>query len=195
MKAIRLILGLVVGGIGVAAGRRKGEVASFRQAGGRTAGPAWRACRPPSGKNSALASWAQGGRFGLVINSQRRISAKERETINAGLAQGKSGAQVAAELGRDASAVNREIARNGGRNSILAAGLGLLFAFVFILGLLFVLIGLVVVIFLIRRGIRLRLGLQGLILDPGSPRLERTKIILGRHLAASRGKKQAASVF
>jgi IS30 family transposase len=116
MKAIRLILGLVVGGIGVAAGRRKGEVASFRQARGRTAGPAWRACRPPSGKNSALASWAQGGRFGLVINSQRRISAKERETINAGLAQGKSGAQVAAEFGRDASAVNREIARNGGRN-------------------------------------------------------------------------------
>jgi len=72
--------------------------------------------------------------------------------------------------------------------------LGLLFAFVFIL-VLGLLIGLLVVIFLIRRGIRLRLGLQGLILDPGSPRLERTKIILGRHLAASRGKKQAASVF
>lgn len=115
MKAIRLILGLVVGGIRVAAGRRKGEVASFRQARGRTAGPAWRACRPPSGKNSALASWAQGGRFGLVVNSQRRISAKERETINAGLAQGRSGAQIAVELGRDASVVNREIARNGGR--------------------------------------------------------------------------------
>ena len=115
MKVIRLILGLVVGGVGVAAGRRKGEVASFRQARGRTAGPAWRACRPPSGKNSSLASWAQGGRFGLVVNSQRRISAKERETINAGLAQDRSGVEVAAELGRDASVVNREIARNGGR--------------------------------------------------------------------------------
>jgi hypothetical protein len=32
MKAIRLILGLVVGGIGVAAGRRKDELASFRPA-------------------------------------------------------------------------------------------------------------------------------------------------------------------
>ncbi|MCC5024960.1 MAG: IS30 family transposase [Candidatus Synoicihabitans palmerolidicus] len=32
-------------------------------------------------------------------------------------AQGKSGAQLAAALGRDASVVNREIARNGGRNS------------------------------------------------------------------------------
>lgn len=115
MKAIRLILALVVGGIGVAQGRRKGEVASFRQARGRAAGPAWRACRPPSGKNSALASWAQGGRFGLVVNSQRRISAKEREMINTGLAQAKSGAQIAAELGRDASVINREIARNGGR--------------------------------------------------------------------------------
>lgn len=51
----------------------------------------------------------------MVVNSQRRISAKERETINAGLAQGRSGARVAVELGRDASVVNREIARNGGR--------------------------------------------------------------------------------
>ena len=101
------MLGLVVGGIGVAAVRRKAEVASFRQARGRTAGPAWRACRPPSGKNSSLASWAQGGRFGLVVKTQRRISAKEREMIHAGLAQGKSGALVAAELGRDASVVNR----------------------------------------------------------------------------------------
>ncbi|MCC5021728.1 MAG: hypothetical protein J6386_02510 [Candidatus Synoicihabitans palmerolidicus] len=32
-------------------------------------------------------------------------------------AQGKSGAQLAAALGRDASVVNREITRNGGRNS------------------------------------------------------------------------------
>jgi IS30 family transposase len=71
-----LILGLVVGGIGVSAGR-----------------------------------------FGLVANTQRCISAKERETIHAGLAQGKSSAQLAALLGRDASVVNRENARNGGRKA------------------------------------------------------------------------------
>jgi len=92
-------------------------LASFRQARGRTAGPAWRACRPPSGNNSALASWTQSGGFGVVAKIQRRITAKERETINTGLAQGKSGAQVAVELGRDASVVNREIARNGGRKA------------------------------------------------------------------------------
>ena len=110
-----MILGLVIGGIWVVAGRRKPEVASYRQARGRTAGPAWRGCRPPSGKNSALAAWAQSGRFGLVANSQQRISAKERETIHAGVLQGKSGAQIARELDRDPSVVNREITRNGGR--------------------------------------------------------------------------------
>jgi IS30 family transposase len=51
----------------------------------------------------------------LVVNFQQRISAKEREAIHAGLAQGKSGAQLARELKRDASVINREIARNGGR--------------------------------------------------------------------------------
>jgi len=115
MKTICLMLGLMVGGIGVAAGRGKAGVASFTRARGRTAGPAWRACRPPSGKNSALASWAQRGGFGLVAKIQRRITAKEREAIHAGLAQGKSGAQLSGELGRDASVVNREIVRNGGR--------------------------------------------------------------------------------
>jgi IS30 family transposase len=51
----------------------------------------------------------------LVVNFQRRISAKEREAIHAGLAQGKSGAQLGEELARDASVINREITRNGGR--------------------------------------------------------------------------------
>jgi IS30 family transposase len=64
-----------------------------------------------------LASWAQAGRFGLATNTQRRLSAKEREPIHAGLAQGKSGSQLAALLGRDASVFNREIARNGGRKA------------------------------------------------------------------------------
>lgn len=52
-----------------------------------------------------------------MTKTQRRITAKERETIHAGLAQGKSGAQLAEELGRDASVVNREIGRNGGCKS------------------------------------------------------------------------------
>ncbi|MCC5023250.1 MAG: helix-turn-helix domain-containing protein [Candidatus Synoicihabitans palmerolidicus] len=53
----------------------------------------------------------------MVAKIQRRITAKEREAIHADLAQGKSGAQLAAAFGRDASVVNREITRNGGRNS------------------------------------------------------------------------------
>ncbi|MCC5021303.1 MAG: helix-turn-helix domain-containing protein [Candidatus Synoicihabitans palmerolidicus] len=57
----------------------------------------------------------------MVAKIQRRITAKEREAIHAGLAQGKSGAQLAAALGRDASVVNREITRNGGRNSYMDA--------------------------------------------------------------------------
>ncbi|MCC5022878.1 MAG: hypothetical protein J6386_08825 [Candidatus Synoicihabitans palmerolidicus] len=95
MNTIRLILGLMIGGIEVAAGRRKGAVSSYIQARERTTGPAWRAGRPLSGKNSALASWAQSGGFGVVAKIQRRITAKEREAIHAGLAQGKSGAQLA----------------------------------------------------------------------------------------------------
>jgi transposase, IS30 family len=111
------MLGLIMGVVADLRERKRGEVASLAQARGRTAGPAWRACRPPSGKNSALASWAQSGGFGLVKKPQRRITAKEREAIHAGLAQGKSGAQLADELGRDASVVNREITRNGGRKN------------------------------------------------------------------------------
>lgn len=105
----------MVGGNGVAADCRKDEVASFKPAGGITAGPAWRACRYPSCRNSALAASAPNRRFGVVKKSQRRLSAKERETIHAGLAQGKSGAQLARELNRDVSVINREIGRNGGR--------------------------------------------------------------------------------
>ncbi|MCC5025240.1 MAG: IS30 family transposase [Candidatus Synoicihabitans palmerolidicus] len=117
MNTIRLILGLMIGGIEVATGRRKGAVSSYTQARERTTGPACRAGRPLSGKNSALASWAQSGGLAVVAKIQRRITAKEREAIHAGLAQGKSGAQLAAALGHDASVVNREITRNGGRNS------------------------------------------------------------------------------
>jgi IS30 family transposase len=51
----------------------------------------------------------------LVANSPQRISAKEREAINIGLVQGKIGAQLDRELDRDPAVINREIARNGGR--------------------------------------------------------------------------------
>lgn len=61
--------------------------------------------------------WIQSGHFGLVVKSQLRISAKEREVIHVGLAQGKSGAMIARQLNRDASVINREIARNGGRKA------------------------------------------------------------------------------
>lgn len=117
MKSICMILGLVFGGIRVDGGRRKAQEASYGQARGSTAGPAWRACRAPSGPNSSLAAWTQSGRFGLVVNTQLRISAKEREVIHAGVAQGKSGAQIARELNRDPSVINREIGRHGGRRA------------------------------------------------------------------------------
>jgi IS30 family transposase len=48
-------------------------------------------------------------------NYQQRLGAKEREVIHAGLAQGKSGAELGEELMREASVINGEIARNGGR--------------------------------------------------------------------------------
>jgi hypothetical protein len=47
--------------------------------------------------------------------TQRRLDAKEREAIHAGLAQGKGAAELGRELDRDASVISREIKRNGGR--------------------------------------------------------------------------------
>lgn len=43
------------------------------------------------------------------------LTAEERESISRGIAARKSGAEIGREIGRDASVVNREIARNGGR--------------------------------------------------------------------------------
>lgn len=97
--------------------RPRGAEASWRQTGGRTAGPAWRSCRPPSRENLELAEFMESGPIHRMIEPQERIRAEERETIHAGLAQGKSGAQIARDLGRDASVVNREIARHGGRKA------------------------------------------------------------------------------
>lgn len=45
----------------------------------------------------------------------RRLSAPEREAISRGLAAGLSCRQIASGLGRPASTVSREVARNGGR--------------------------------------------------------------------------------
>lgn len=112
IKLMCFVLGLVLGE--ARRGRGK-EGTSLKQARGRTAGPAWRACRPPSRKNLVLAGWVENGRFATVCDTQRRLDAKERERIHAGLARGQSGAEIARVLGRDASVINREIARHGGR--------------------------------------------------------------------------------
>jgi IS30 family transposase len=50
-----------------------------------------------------------------VNETQCRLDAKERESIHAGLSQGKSAAEISRELDRDASVISREISRNGGR--------------------------------------------------------------------------------
>lgn len=114
IRLMGLIFGLI---LGEAKRSAAGPGASLREARGRTAGPAWRACRPPSRKNLALAGWVENGRFGTVTNIQRRLDAKERESIHAGLAQGRSAAELGRRLGRDASVISREIARHGGRRA------------------------------------------------------------------------------
>jgi IS30 family transposase len=55
-----------------------------------------------------------------MSKTQRRISAQERETISRGLACGFSGAEISRQLGRNASVVNREISRHGGRKAYRA---------------------------------------------------------------------------
>ncbi|MCC5021752.1 MAG: helix-turn-helix domain-containing protein [Candidatus Synoicihabitans palmerolidicus] len=110
MNTIRLILGLMIGGIEVAAGRRKGAVSSYTQAGpvvlslGKT--PRWRRGR----RAEDLEWWQKYNGASPPRNARRFMPVWPR-------AQGKSGAQLAAALGRDASVVNREITRNGGRSS------------------------------------------------------------------------------
>ena len=122
MKTIRLILGLAIGGVRLPWENKRVAQASMGPARGGTAGPAWRACRPPSRKNSPLAEWVQCGRFGLVNKTQRRLNAKEREVIHAGLALGKSAADLGREMDRDASVISREISRNGGRKGYSGVG-------------------------------------------------------------------------
>jgi IS30 family transposase len=53
--------------------------------------------------------------------SSRYLSLAEREEISRGVAAGRSGTRIAAELGRDPSTICREIERNGGRERYRAA--------------------------------------------------------------------------
>lgn len=112
IRLMGLIFGLI---LGETKRRAAGQGASLREARGRKAGPAWRACLPPSRKNLALAEWVENGRFATMGSTQRRLDAREREIIHAGLAQDQSAAELARRLGRDASVISREIARHGGR--------------------------------------------------------------------------------
>lgn len=50
-----------------------------------------------------------------------RLSLTEREEISRGIAAGESARAIAARIGRSASSVSREIARNGGRDAYRAA--------------------------------------------------------------------------
>lgn len=55
-----------------------------------------------------------------MIQSQKRLSFEEREYISRRLAAGDSGAEIARQLGRHPSVVNREIRRGGGRDAYRA---------------------------------------------------------------------------
>lgn len=65
---------------------------------------------------------AHGGvRPSLRRRSGRHMTAAEREEISRGIAAGLSGRAIAAQIGRPASTVSREIKRNGGRVAYRAA--------------------------------------------------------------------------
>ncbi len=57
----------------------------------------------------------------IIMAGRVALSLEERETIRVRIAQNRSGRCIADELGRDASTVNREIRRNGGRDRYRAA--------------------------------------------------------------------------
>ncbi|MFF3246436.1 IS30 family transposase [Streptomyces sp. NPDC002870] len=65
----------------------------------------------------------QGGgvRLAPQQRSERHLTGSEREEISRGIAAGESARQLARRLGRSASTVTREIARNGGRHRYRAA--------------------------------------------------------------------------
>ncbi|MFB6963572.1 helix-turn-helix domain-containing protein [Streptomyces sp. NPDC056309] len=62
-----------------------------------------------------------GVRLAPQQRSDRHLTGSEREEISRGIAAGESARQLARRLGRSASTVSREIARNGGRDRYRAA--------------------------------------------------------------------------
>ena len=121
MKVIQLLVGLVVSqlsSIQVCQKRDRGSACNHER---RRAEPARRFCPPPLMKKRLLA-WSPSDLPCLIMSkSQRRLKIEDREAISRGLAQGQSGAEIASEILRDASVVNREIARNGGRRAYRAS--------------------------------------------------------------------------
>ncbi|MEV6702461.1 helix-turn-helix domain-containing protein [Streptomyces sp. NPDC051453] len=64
---------------------------------------------------------SSGVRLAAQHRSVRHLTGAEREEISRGIAAGESARQLAQRLGRSASTVSREIARNGGRDRYRAA--------------------------------------------------------------------------
>ena len=118
MKVLYVILGL---GWGAIRGFGRCLASVVEAEGGRCReAPACRGLPASRGSRLELVVAAGIGPWWVVKQRQRRITAAEREEISRGLACGLSGSQIAERLGRDASVINREIGRNGGRKSYRA---------------------------------------------------------------------------
>jgi IS30 family transposase len=76
------------------------------------------------GRFPATVRWTLQARGGISPRERRRsarvLSLAERESVSRGLAQDKSVQRIAAELGRSASTISREIKRHGGREQYRA---------------------------------------------------------------------------
>src|SRR4051794_24932951 len=70
------------------------------------------------GRFPATVRWMLQARGGISPRERRRsprvLSLAERESVSRGLAQDKPLRQIAAELGRSASTISREVKRHGG---------------------------------------------------------------------------------
>ncbi|WP_104118393.1 IS30 family transposase [Arthrobacter sp. B1805] len=75
-----------------------------------------------SGSNTVRRFLLQSGGIRLPASKRndRHLSSADREEISRGIAGGRSAAAIAADLGRAASTVSREIQRNGGREQYRA---------------------------------------------------------------------------
>lgn len=76
------------------------------------------------GRFPATVRWILKERGGISPRERRRsarvLSLAERESVSRGLAQAKSFQQIAAQLGRSASTISREVKRHGGREQYRA---------------------------------------------------------------------------